>query len=69
MKKRTVKSVFCLLRHISKDLIQALTCSKTEREEQRRRGRERRKERKSVLLRRSRQSRRTRQEYEVAGAL
>ena len=49
--------------------IQALSCSKTEREEQRRRGRERRKERKSVLLRQSRQSRRTRREYEVAGAL
>ena len=41
-------------------LIQALTYSKTEREEQRRRGREHRKERKSVLLRQSRQSRRTR---------
>ena len=43
-----------------KVLIKALTFSKTEREEQWRRGRERRKERKSVLLRRSRQSRRTR---------
>ena len=41
-------------------VILALTFSKTEREEQRRRGRERRKERKSVLLRQSRQSRRTR---------
>ena len=50
-------------------LIQALTCCVTEREEQRRRGKECRKERKSVLLRQSRQSRRTRREYEVAGAL
>ena len=51
MKKRTVKSVFCFLRHISKDLIQALTCSKTEREEQRRRGRERRAPDESTKLR------------------
>ena len=64
-KKHSKWSAFCLLTYtrnllVLSVIIPAHTCSKTEREEQRRRGRERRKERKSVLLRRSRQSRRTR---------